>query len=112
MPKIENKIIGYFAVHSSQEILCDGYKCIIAGSQSALHKYIKSSHGTGSEYQIRKTRLGEILEGISLGGAYAFDKESYSVFYPLANQHGFNLKNEAFPLTESGKHFVVVKIIT
>jgi hypothetical protein len=112
MSKIENKVIGYFAIHSSQEILCEGDACVIAGGQSALHKYIKSSHGTGSEYQIRKTRLGEILEGISLGGAYAFDKESYGLFYPLANKHGFNLKNEDFSSTESGNHFVIVRFIT
>ena len=110
MSKIENKTIGYFAVHSSQEILCDGDACIIAGGQSALNKYIKSSYGTRSEFEIRKIRLSDILEGLSLGGAYAFDKESYGAFYPSANKQGFNLKNEDFPEKEGGNHFVIVRI--
>ena len=112
MSKIENTVVGYFAVYSSQETFCDGDACIIAGGQSALNKYIKSSLGTGSEYQIRKSRLGEILEGISLGASYAFDKESYGVFYPLANKHGLSLKHEDFPPKEAGSHFVIVKFIT
>jgi hypothetical protein len=112
MSKNDKKVIGYFAVYSSQDVFCDGDACLIAGSQSALHKYIKLSPKAGSDFQIRKTRLSEILEGISLGGAYAFDKESYNEFYPLANRYGLSLKNEDFSPTETGNHFVVVRLIT
>jgi hypothetical protein len=41
MVKEKDVVIGYFAVHSPQNVLCDGDACIIAGSQSALNKYIK-----------------------------------------------------------------------
>ena len=108
MPTDDSKVIGYFAVHPPQDVLCDGDACIIAGTQSLMNKYIKSLAEPDTVFQKRKTRLGEILEGISRGGAYAFDKESYKAFYPLANKHGFNLKNENFSPTDTGHHFVIV----
>ncbi len=108
MSKYLKKTIGYFAIQLPQDILCDGDACIIAGSQSALNKYIKSL-SSGAVFQKRKTNLGEILDGMSRGGAYAFDEASYMVFYPLANKHGLNLKEEKFTQTETGRHFVVVK---
>jgi len=110
MSNINNKIIGYFAVHSSQQVLCDGDACVIAGGQSALNRYIKSSHFSCSEYDIRKTRLGEVLEGLLLGGAYAFDQASYDIFSRAANKQGFDFKNQQLPMTEDGNHFIVVRI--
>ena len=109
MAKDLGKVIGYFAVHPPIDVLCDGDACIIAGTQSALNKYIKTLSNPEVEFQNRKTRLSEILDGIERGGAYAFDKESYKVFYPLANKQGFKLKNEDFNPTETGLHFVVVR---
>ena len=108
MSKDLKKIIGYFAIHLPQDVLCDGDACIVAGSQSALNKYIKSL-SSGAVFQKRKTNLGEILDGMSRGGAYAFDETSYKIFYPLANKHGLNLKEEKFTPTETGQHFVVIK---
>ena len=108
MPKDDSKVIGYFAIHPPQNILCDGNACIIAGTLSALNKYIKSLSEPDTAFQKRKTRLGEILDGMSRGGVYAFDRESYKTFYPLANKYGFNLQNEDFTSTATGHHFVVV----
>ncbi len=109
MAKEKDAVIGYFAFHPPQDVLCDGDACIIAGSQSALNRYIKSLSDSGVEFQNRKTRLSEILDGLFRGGAYAFDQESYKVFYPLANKHGYHLKDEIFTETETGRHFVIVK---
>ncbi len=109
MSKDLRKVVGYFAIHPPIDVLCDGDACIIAGTQSALNKYIKTLSKPEVAFQNRKTRLSEILDGIGRGGAYAFDKESYKVFYPLANKHGFKLKNEDFSPTETGLHFVVVR---
>ncbi len=109
MTNEKDEVIGYFAIHPSQDLLCDGDACIIAGSQSALNRYLKSLPNSGVEFQKRKTRLSEILEGILRGGAYAFDQESYKLFYPLANKHGYHLKDEIFTKTETGRHFVIVK---
>lgn len=110
MSKILKKTIGYFAIYLPVDVLCEGEACVIAGSQSALNRY-KKSLIPDTEYQNRKTSLGEILEGLSRGGAYAFDEESYNLFYPLANKHGYNLKREEFLATESGFHFVTIKSI-
>jgi len=109
MAKEKDAVIGYFAIHPPQDVLCDGDACVIAGSQSALNKYIKSLQNSGVEFQNRKTRLSEILDGLFRGGAYAFDQESYRIFYPLANKHGYHLKDEIFTETETGRHFVIVK---
>ena len=109
MAKEKDAVIGYYAIHPPQDVLCDGDACVIAGSQSALNRYIKSLSNSGVEFQKRKTRLSEILDGLNLGGAYAFDQESYRVFYPLANNHGYHLEDELFTETETGRHFVIVK---
>ena len=109
MTNEKDTVIGYFAIHPPQDVLCDGDACIIAGSQSSLNKYLKSLSNSGVEFQKRKTRLSEILQGLSLGGAYAFDQESFKVFYPLANKHGYHLKDEIFTKTETGRHFVIIK---
>ncbi|MCP3892690.1 MAG: hypothetical protein GY702_28015 [Desulfobulbaceae bacterium] len=109
MVKGKDAVIGYFAIHPPQDVLCDGDACIIAGSQSALNRYINSLSYSGVEFQKRKTRFSEIQDGLFRGGAYAFDKESYKAFYPLANKHGYHLEHEEFPETETGRHFVIVK---
>lgn len=109
MSKKLGKVIGYFAFHPPIDVLCDGDACIIAGTQSALNKYIKTLSAPEVAFQNRKTRLSDIRDGIDRGGAYAFDKESYKIFHPLANELGFKLKNEDFNSTETGLHFVVVR---
>jgi len=39
---------------------------------------------------IKKTRFGEIINGLRQGGAYAFDQEAYGRFLPLAQLNGMN----------------------
>ncbi len=112
MSKHDRTTIGYLAVHSTMDVLCDGDACIIAGRQSVMHKYLEPTAQSASDFQIRKTNFGEVLEGLSRGGAYAFDEKSYNIFYPLANKSGLNLQKEQFLPTEKGNHFVIVKVIT
>lgn len=45
---------------------------------------------------VKKTRFGEILSGLKLGAAYAFDEESYGRFYPLARQEGLPVEEGNF----------------
>lgn len=40
------------------------------------------------EEKYHQERFGEIMRGLQLGAAYAFDKESYGRFYPLARKEG------------------------
>ena len=52
-----------------------------------------------SGHTVRKTRFGEILRGLGLGAAYAFDEESYGRFLPLGREEGLALAEADF-----GKH--------
>jgi len=87
------QVVGYFAILSgSSNILCDGDACVIAGSQKALHSYIAKLAGDDPKrYIIKKTRYGEILQGMRMGGVYTFDKRAYKKFFPLARADGLNL---------------------
>ncbi len=50
-----------------------------------------SQMGVGGRHTIRKTRFGEIMRGLRLGAAYAFDEESYGRFLPLGRAAGLAL---------------------
>ena len=108
---IDSKVIGYFAFCSPTEVICDGDACVISGSEQGIRNYITSvSPESAQKTTIKKTRFGEIINGMKLGAPYAFDEQSYNRFYPLANKIGFNLKEEDFSIeTETGYHFVVIR---
>jgi len=107
---IDTKVIGYFSYKSQTEVTCEGDACIISGSENAMLDYLlsisKEAHDTSI---IKKTRFGEIIQGLKRGAPYAFDEESYKRFYPLANRIGYNLNEEEFTPTETGRHFVVIR---
>jgi len=104
------KVIGYFAYISPSEVVCDGDACIIAGSEADLKAYLVSlASGQLTGYTIRKTRFGEIMRGMRLGAAYAFDEGAYNRFYPLAKREGLSLGPEDFSPTATGRHFVKVQ---
>ncbi len=93
----ETKVVGYFAYCSPFEVICDGEACMIAGSEAAMRKYLEMSNGKNwDRYTIKKTRFGEILNGMYLGEAYSFDEVSYSRFYPLALEEGIPLCDADF----------------
>jgi hypothetical protein len=84
-------------------VFCDGDACVIAHSEKALKAYIlKMGKGKIKGYHIKKTRYGEILKGLQMGAAYAFDEKTYTVFYPLAKADGMNLF-EVFQSEENAK---------
>ncbi len=107
----ESKVIGYFAFVPPVDVLCEGDACVIAGSESSIKEYLSSmAADSTSRYQIRKTRFGEILQGMKRGAPYAFDAASYNRFFPIANKYGFSLKEEDFSVpTETGHHFVLIR---
>ncbi len=68
--------------------------------------------GSRERTRIKKTRFGEILNGLELGAAYAFDKESYSRFQPLAKKAGVPVSPQDFSGTSpTGMHFVRVQVV-
>jgi len=91
-----HKVIGYFAFASPTEVVCTGETgdaCVISGSVR------------------KKTRFGEILRGLKLGAAYAFDEESYKKFYPLARQEGLLVAEANFDEMKSkGFRFFTVQL--
>jgi len=92
MPARHSKVIGYFAYASPTEVVCTGEACVITGSYRAMQEYILEIDPNGRKRTtIKKTRFGEIMKGLQLGAAYAFDEESYGRFYTLAKQDGLDV---------------------
>ena len=83
-------VIGYFDFRTgSMNIVCDGDACLVAGSEGALRSYVSKLMGEGvAGYRIKKTRYGEILQGMRLGGVYAFDEGAYNRFLKVAKADG------------------------
>ncbi len=40
---------------------------------------------------MRRVGDGEILKGLQMGAAHAFDEKAYNVFYPLARADGMKM---------------------
>ncbi|MGZ5443759.1 MAG: hypothetical protein ACXW5U_17665 [Thermoanaerobaculia bacterium] len=113
MAQNESKVIGVFAYRSRAEVVCtDRDACVIAGSEEAMRRHFDE---VGVKYQdaitIRKTRFGEIVEGLLAGGAYGFDQESYSRFAPLSRDLGIPVADAAFGDDATGeRRFFTVRL--
>ena len=92
------KVIGYFAIRKGTSYtLCDGDACVIAGSEMAMNSYItKLANGKPSNYKVKKTRFGEIVQGMRMGAVYTFDKRAYNRFVPLAKAQGMPMAEFKF----------------
>ena len=82
------KVIGYFSYTDFGEVCCDGDACVIAGTERNMRTYINRMAKSNQKDIIKKTRFGEIINGLRQGGAYAFDEKSYNKFYDLAMANG------------------------
>ena len=108
----DTKVIGFIAITARTNVICiDVDACVVAGSEMAIKDHI-TEIDIKNKYQvtIKKARFGEIIEGMRLGGKYAFDKESYSRFYPLGKEIGMLLENPDFDNEEFKGKFLTVKI--
>lgn len=87
------KIVGFFAIWTgTPNVLCDGDACVIGGSRAQLQDYIRNQGDENpADYTIKKTTYAEIRRGMKMGGAYAFDLESYGRFRQLALLDGENM---------------------
>jgi hypothetical protein len=90
MSERETKVVGYFAYLSPTQVVCsDVDACVVSGSIKAMEEYLTEIDPLRtSKATVKKTRFGEIRRGLQLGAAYAFDKEPYARFYPLAVEAG------------------------
>jgi hypothetical protein len=108
-----NTVIGFFAYRSRAEVVCVNVDaCLIAGSEEAMRTYLDELGGSGSTRPtIRKTRFGEIIQGMRLGASYAFDEAAYARFYPLARDIGLPVSVADFSRAKAaGDRFFTVQI--
>ena len=109
----ESKVVGYFSYFPGNEAVCtDGVACVISGSQEKMQQYLSEmAINKGEQATIKKTRFGEILKGLRLGAAYAFDEESYGRFYPLARSEGLDVSEPTvFQNKKENDRFLTVKL--
>ena len=98
------KTVGYYAATKRGDVVCDGPACIIAGSYKTMKEYLaKSKVKPPGKVEIIKTRFGEIVSGMGMGGAYSFDKEAYGKFLPLAREEGMGFEDVDFTPDRPGE---------
>jgi len=110
-----HKVIGYFAFASPTEVVCTGEAgnaCVISGSMTAMKSFLTEFDPDGQKRPtIKKTRFGEILNGLKLGAAYAFDEQSYKNFYPLARREGLPVAEANFnEMKSKGFRFFTIQL--
>jgi hypothetical protein len=113
MAQNDSKVIGVFAYRSRTEVVCtDRDACVIAGSEEAMRRHFEEVGLPGpNTLTIRKTRFGEIVQGLIAGGAYGFDQESYSRFFPLARDLEIPVAHADFPSEATGeRRFFTVRL--
>jgi len=111
MPGDNEKVIGYFGYVSPTNAVCDGDACVISGSEETLRKYLKVANWTDiDKIIIKKTRFGEVLRGLLLGGPYSFDEEAYQRFYPLAKKAGLDIPIADFRGENNEIKFVTIRL--
>ena len=113
MASRETRVIGYFAYVSQTLLLCtDVDACIVSGSREAMEGYLSEKAPQGAaKGTIRKTRFGDILRGLNLGAAYAFDRESYGRFRPLALEVGVPVEDVDFAAHQNKGRFITVRLV-
>lgn len=110
--KEASKVIGYFS-YGSEAVFCDGDACIIAGTEEKMSQYLRKLADGGENDRIKKTRFGEIMEGLKRGGAYAFDEESYERFLQCAETNGIEglPGKEGFAELGVTPHFIRIHVV-
>ncbi len=106
------RVIGYFAYTPPMHVICDEDACVIAGSEVGMKRYVEALASDSLKgRRIQKTRFGEILKGLGLGAAYAFDEEAYNRFHPLAKNAGLSMTPQDFSgPSPTGMHFVRIQL--
>ena len=97
MSDFKTKVIGYISFVDRINLFCSDDACVVAGSEKSILDYIRRANpDRKNELKVKKARYGEIEAGLLAGGAYAFDKESYQRFQPIAIQEGHDLSDLNF----------------
>lgn len=106
-----SKVVGYFAYYE-EYVFCDGDACIISSSEELMKSYLNKAGIGGKRETIKKARFGEVLNGLSMGAVYAFDKASFQVFSQLAKANdidGLEMAEHSLEILEDELQFVIVQ---
>jgi len=108
----DTKVVGFLAYINKETPLCSGDACVISSSEEEMYQYALGVNAEQIDLiKIRKVRFGDIFNGLQRGGAYAFNKESYERFFPLAKQKGLPVKEIDYKDAESkGKNLFIIRI--
>lgn len=109
-----HRIIGYFAYTRSGSVFCEGDACVIADSEELMKTYLSKMplQERGEDFIIKKTRFGEVINGLKQRGPYAFDEGSYKRFLNLAELNGMNflpIEDTALEGSHLGIRFTIVQ---
>ncbi|MFT5085375.1 MAG: hypothetical protein ACI9Y1_003434 [Lentisphaeria bacterium] len=110
MSNLEDKTVGYVAVHPSMTMYCEDESCIVVSTQSALNKLLKSAFDDVSVFEKRKAKFHEVIEGMEMGGAYAFDKQSCKIFKHIAKTQNVTLVENIKSSSNEGREFAHISI--
>ncbi len=106
------KVMGYFSYTGDGQVFCDGDACIIAGCIQSMKFYLQRMSENQGRDIIKKTRFGEIIDGLRRGGAYAFDQEAYTRFLSVGKMNGMDglPTTEAFSDPPATMHFIRIQM--
>ena len=113
--KNNSKVVGYFSYDDSGKVFCTPENaCIISGSEELAKTYLRKMDSKNiARVTIKKIRCGEIMDAMEEGTKYAFDRESYDRFLPIARVEGMkNLLSGDVFLNEqaTGLDFLTVEL--
>ena len=90
-------MLGFFAYAGAAEVFRFEDACVVAGSRDSLRGYLAGNPQlANAPLSISKTRFADVCAGLDAGAAYAFDREAYERFAPLARAAGIDVA-DAFP---------------
>ena len=92
-----SRVLGVYAHAAPDEVLRFEEACLIAGSRERLRAYLQSRPQLRNvALVISKIRFADVHAGLDAGASYAFDKEAFERFAPLARDAGIDVA-ETFP---------------
>lgn len=106
-----SKVIGFIAYVTKTSPVCFEDALLIAESEQSMLDFVKGIEpNPEKQVTIRKYRFEDILAGLQRGNAFAFNRESYGRFYPVAKAAGIPVENVNFDEMEKmGNHLFVLQ---
>ena len=107
-----SRVLGFFAYADAGEVFRFEDACVVAGSRDRLRDYVAGNPKLADAgLAISKIRFADVHTGLDAGAAYAFDRDAFERFAPLARAAGIGVA-DAFPepSSQEGDSFSFVKV--